>query len=194
MSSVTAGRRDRQSGDRRAEPGFSRDEHRAAASGGRAGTDGGPGGELGAAGPASAAGVGVSLQGRLRAGRSGGPILRIFPAASHRDHVMAACEGVVDLAATLFNVSGKELRSAGRSTLAVSRVRQIAMYVAHVTLGFTMANVGQGFGRDRTTVLHACHLVEDMREDAEFDDIVARVEQVVAAAFGGRLHQGRSAG
>lgn len=190
MSSVTAGRRDRQSGDRRAEPGFSRDEHRAAASGGRAGTDGGPG----EARPSGGTGAGVSLQGRLRAGRSGGPILRIFPAASHRDHVMAACEGVVDLAATLFNVSGKELRSAGRSTLAVSRVRQIAMYVAHVTLGFTMANVGQGFGRDRTTVLHACHLVEDMREDAEFDDIVARVEQVVAAAFGGRLHQGRSAG
>lgn len=97
---------------------------------------------------------------------------------------MAACEGVIDIAAALFNVSGKDLRGPGRSTLAVSRVRQIAMYVAHVTLRFTMGDVGQGFGRDRTTVLHACHQIEDLREDAEFDDIVARVEQVVAAAFG----------
>ena len=100
---------------------------------------------------------------------------------------MAACEGMIDLAAALFNVSSKELRSPGRSTLAVSRVRQIAMYVTHVTLRFTMGEVGQGFGRDRTTVLHACHQIEDLREDAEFDEIVARVEQVVAVAFDAHL-------
>ncbi|MCO5147028.1 MAG: chromosomal replication initiator DnaA [Aquamicrobium sp.] len=103
-----------------------------------------------------------------------------------RDHVLAACEGVIDIAAILFNVSGKDLRSPRRSTLAVSRVRQIAMYAAHVRLGFTMGEVGLGFGRDRTTVLHACHQIEDLREDEEFDDIVARVEQVVAVAFGKR--------
>ncbi|MCL4785146.1 MAG: hypothetical protein KJZ70_19130, partial [Bryobacterales bacterium] len=68
-----------------------------------------------------------------------------------RERVLAACEGVIDIAAILFNVSGKELRSPGRSTLAVSRVRQIAMYAAHVRLGFTMGEVGLGFGRDRTT-------------------------------------------
>lgn len=103
-----------------------------------------------------------------------------------RDRVLAACEGVIDIAAILFNVSGKDLRSAHRSTLAVSRVRQIAMYAAHVRLGFTMGEVGLGFGRDRTTVLHACHQIEDLREDEEFDDIVARVEQVIAVAFGKR--------
>jgi len=103
-----------------------------------------------------------------------------------RDQVLAACEGVIDIAAILFNVSGKDLRGPGRSTFAVSRVRQIAMYAAHVRLGFTMAEVGLGFGRDRTTVLHACHQIEDLREDAEFDDIVARVEQVIAVAFGTR--------
>lgn len=141
----------------------------------------------GGAAAGSAAGLApgsrLSLQARLRAGKAG-PVLRLFPSASHRDHVVAACDGVIDIAATLFDVSGKDLRGPGRSTLAVSRVRQIAMYVAHVTLGFTMANVGQGFGRDRTTVLHACHQIEDMREDEEFDGIVARVEQVIAAAFG----------
>ena len=37
------------------------------------------------------------------------------------------------------------------------------MYVAHVVLSLNMTDIGRGFGRDRTTVLHACHLVEDSR-------------------------------
>ena len=96
---------------------------------------------------------------------------------------VAVCDGVIDIAAALFNVSGKELRHAGRSPLAISRVRQIAMYVTHVALGFTMRDVGLGFSRDRTTVLHACHQIEDMRDDDDFDSIVAMVERVVRAAF-----------
>ena len=96
----------------------------------------------------------------------------------------AVCDGVIDIAAALFNVSGRELRHPGRSGLGVARVRQIAMYVTHVSLGLSMRDVGQGFGRDRTTVLHACHLIEDMRDDAEFDGIVAMAERVVRAVFG----------
>ena len=101
-----------------------------------------------------------------------------------RDRMMATCDGVVDIAAALFNVSSKELRGPDRCSLAVARVRQIAMYVTHVTLGISMRDVGQGFGRDRTTVLHACHLIEDMRDDLEFDRVVAMVERVIRAAFG----------
>ena len=100
-----------------------------------------------------------------------------------KDRIAVACDGVIDLAAALFNVSGKELREPGRSALSVSRVRQIAMYVVHCELGLSMRDVGEGFGRDRTTVLHACHLIEDMRDDEEFDGIVARVERVVAMIF-----------
>lgn len=101
-----------------------------------------------------------------------------------RDRVPAACDGVIDIVAALFNVSGRELRHPGRSTLGVARVRQIAMYVTHVSLGLSMREVGQGFCRDRTTVLHACHLVEDLRDDDEFDRIVAMAERVVGTVFG----------
>lgn len=100
------------------------------------------------------------------------------------EHAAETCDGVIDIAAALFNVSGKELRHPGRSTLSVSRVRQIAMYVTHVSLGLSMREVGHGFGRDRTTVLYACHQIEDMRDDTEFDAIVGMVERVVTAAFG----------
>ncbi len=100
------------------------------------------------------------------------------------ERVAAICDAVIDLAAALFNVSGRELRQPGRSTKQISRVRQVAMYTSHVTLGLSMAEVGAGFGRDRTTVLHACHLIEDLRDDPVFDQVVGQTERVMKAAFG----------
>ena len=99
------------------------------------------------------------------------------------ESAIAACDGIIDLLAIFFNVSGRQLRSAGRTALPIARVRQIGMYIAHVTLGMKMTAVGAGFGRDKSTVVHACHTIEDMRDDEEFDGIVARVERLVAIAF-----------
>lgn len=103
--------------------------------------------------------------------------------AVNDERVADICEGVMDLAAALFNVSGRELRSPGRSSTSVARVRQIGMYVAHVVLRLNMTEIGRGFGRDRTTVMHACHMIEDMREDPDFDQIIVMAERVTAAAF-----------
>lgn len=99
------------------------------------------------------------------------------------ERTIGSCDCVIDIAAALFNVSGKELRRSGRTNLDVTRVRQIAMYVCHVVLRLSMSDVGRGFGRDRTTVLHACHLVEDMRDDEDFDRVVGMMERVARAAF-----------
>ena len=106
---------------------------------------------------------------------------------AREERAIELCESMIDVVAALFNVSGKELRKPGRSTLGVSRVRQIAMYVAHVTLQLNMTDIGRGFGRDRTTVVHACHLVEDLRDDEDFDRMVAVTERVASAAFGPRI-------
>lgn len=99
------------------------------------------------------------------------------------------CECVIDIVAALFGVSSKELRRPGRSTTSISRVRQVGMYVAHVILQLNMTEVGRGFGRDRTTVQHACHLVEDLRDDVEFDQLVLMTERVTEAAFRSRLER-----
>ncbi|MCO6048617.1 chromosomal replication initiator DnaA [Mesorhizobium sp. RP14(2022)] len=112
------------------------------------------------------------------------------PQPKKRDErVLSLCEGMIDIAAALFSVSGRELRRGGRRSLPVARVRQIAMYVAHTVLGLSMKEVGRGFGRDRTTVLHACHLVEDMRDEEEFDRHVVLTERVAMAAFRDRLER-----
>jgi len=103
------------------------------------------------------------------------------------ERAIELCESLIDIVAALFNVPGKELRRTGRTNLDVARVRQIAMYVAHVVLRLPMHDIGRGFGRDRTTVMYACHTIEDMRDMEEFDLIVAMVERVVLAAFRDRL-------
>lgn len=108
-------------------------------------------------------------------------------ASRRRECAIELCECMIDIAAELFNVSSKEIRLPGRSTLPVSRVRQVAMYVSHVVLRLTMSDVGVGFGRDRTTVQHACQVIEDLRDEREFDLLVAKVERVAAIALRNRL-------
>lgn len=56
------------------------------------------------------------------------------------------------------------------------------MYLAHVVFGASLAEIGLAFGRDRTTVSHACGLIEDLRDDPAFDADLERLEQVLLAA------------
>ena len=112
------------------------------------------------------------------------PDAAFHASSKRRDEVtQEMCECLIDIVAALFSVSSKELRKPGRTSDSVSRVRQIAMYVAHVVLRLTQGEVGRGFGRDRTTVIHACHIVEDLRDEAEFDRTVLMVERIAHAAF-----------
>ena len=55
------------------------------------------------------------------------------------------------------------------------------MYLAHVACGLSLTEVGQVFARDRTTVAHACGLVEDLRDDPAFDRSLELLEGVMRA-------------
>ncbi|MDB5542425.1 MAG: DNA-binding protein [Devosia sp.] len=69
-----------------------------------------------------------------------------------------------------------------RCTADVALARQLAMYLMHVAFGRLYADVGRFFGRDRTTVSHACAVIEELREAPEFEEIVARLEAALADA------------
>lgn len=69
----------------------------------------------------------------------------------------------------VFDVDISDISSATRGKKQVALARQVAMYLAHITCGLTLTETGQLFMRDRTTVAHACSLVEDRRDDASFD-------------------------
>ena len=102
---------------------------------------------------------------------------------SRRDEVMETCEAMQDILAACFSVSGRELRAQGRTRAEICRVRQIGMYVAHVIAGLSMIEVGLGFQRDRSTVAHACHLIEDLRDDPDFERVIVMIERIAEAAF-----------
>jgi chromosomal replication initiation ATPase DnaA len=63
-----------------------------------------------------------------------------------------------------------------RGLAAVCETRQLAMYLVHVVLGRPQDEVGRLFGRQRSTVAHACHITEDRREAPEIEEQIARIE------------------
>lgn len=85
-------------------------------------------------------------------------------------------EGAV---ATVFTVPMAELRAQTRRKARTAFARQVAMYLAHVVCGLSLTEVGLLFGRDRTTVSHACAIVEDCRDDPSFDRLMEHLERAV---------------
>lgn len=66
----------------------------------------------------------------------------------------------------------------GKADIALAR--QLAMYLMHTHYRRIYSAVGRFFGRDRTTVSHACGVIEELREDPGFDTQVARLEAELA--------------
>jgi len=72
----------------------------------------------------------------------------------------------------VFGVDYAALSRFRRGRQPVSNARQVAMYVAHVACGMSLTDVGRLFGRDRTTVAHACLRTEMRRDDPRFDQAI----------------------
>jgi hypothetical protein len=81
-----------------------------------------------------------------------------------------------ELVARALDISIAEMRAPTRCRAPVAFARQVAMYLAHVTFGFSLSAVGRHFGRDRTTAAHACRQIEDRRDDPVFDMLLDRLE------------------
>jgi chromosomal replication initiation ATPase DnaA len=106
------------------------------------------------------------------------------PGKTRDEEVISICDGIIDILSACFSIPSAELRSFDRANAAAARLRQVGMYIAHVAVHLSMSEVAKGFARDRTTVVHACHLVEDLRDDVDFDKICTTVEKIARAAFG----------
>jgi hypothetical protein len=95
-----------------------------------------------------------------------------------------ACGIVRHLVDELLMLIGDRVQMRRDRRRALCHIRQIAMYVCHVSLGMPQSEIGEAFGRDRTTVGHACGVVEERRENAAFDDFVSTVERIANTVFG----------
>lgn len=86
------------------------------------------------------------------------------------------------------------LRAANRGCKPVALARQTAMYLAHVAFGLSLTRVGICFGRDRTTVRHACALIEDHRDDPGLEFGLTALEAALLAAMARLVDQPSEAG
>lgn len=93
--------------------------------------------------------------------------------------------------AQVFGVEHAALDTVTRGRANVALARQVAMYLAHVACGQSLTDVGRGFARDRTTVAHACAVIEDRRDDPSFDRALELLELVVQSLAAARHGPGR---
>lgn len=78
-----------------------------------------------------------------------------------------------------FGVTSHEVWAVTRGTPHIALARQVGMYLAHVAFELSLTDVGTLFVRDRTTVAHACTVVEDRRDDPLFDRVLDLMEHAV---------------
>lgn len=93
-----------------------------------------------------------------------------------------AAAAVVAIVARRRSIPLGRLLHRSRCEADIAEARQLAMYLVHVILGRTYSQVGQFFGRDRTTVAHACARIEDQRDSRSFDEEVAAFEEAIGAS------------
>jgi chromosomal replication initiation ATPase DnaA len=81
--------------------------------------------------------------------------------------------------AKVFGVDISHLRAESRGQAQVALARQVAMYLLHCAFSISLTDIGYIFCRDRTTVSHACKIIEDRRDEATFDYILNNLENIV---------------
>jgi chromosomal replication initiation ATPase DnaA len=90
---------------------------------------------------------------------------------------------VVLLVCNRLGISPQLLMHHSRCRSHIADARQLAMYLLHICTGKSMSEVGRFFGRDRTTVSHACNKIEDKRDDIKFDNFVTGLEDELDLLF-----------
>lgn len=88
-------------------------------------------------------------------------------------------ELVCSLVAYVLRLEREAMAGKTRGTATHARARQIAMYLCNVCFEMSLARIALAFNRDRSTVAHACHTVEDWRDDPEADAMITTMERAL---------------
>lgn len=87
--------------------------------------------------------------------------------------------------AQVYGVPVEEMRKPTRGRPHVARARQIAIYLTELVFLMSHSQLAREFGRDRSTIHHACHLIADMRgASSEFDSTLRWMESLLRRAAG----------
>lgn len=95
---------------------------------------------------------------------------------------------VIELVSSFFKVPVESLQGRTRGAAPICQARQICMYLLHTSLSISYPEIGNLFRRDRTTISHACMIVEDLRDDCDIDLNLTRLESIlgtIRSLYGG---------
>jgi hypothetical protein len=92
-------------------------------------------------------------------------------------------------------VSEAEILSIARGDVGAAFARQVAMYLCYTCAELSLSRVAAAFERDRTTVAHACRVIEERRDEPQFELWIGALETMLRDApmpgFGRALVQVR---
>jgi hypothetical protein len=94
------------------------------------------------------------------------------------------CQWVAFCVARDFGLDMAALLAPTRGAPRAAFARQVAMYLAHTGFALSLGIISRVFDRDRTTVSHACHVVEDGRDDIWLDCRLEALELFCRAGWG----------
>lgn len=95
------------------------------------------------------------------------------------DRTIPALVIVDELVARTYRMPRSALYADTRCRKTVAFARQVAMYLAHVSLSYPLKQIAGHYGRDRTTVAYACRVVEDRREEEETELLINSLESAL---------------
>jgi Bacterial dnaA protein helix-turn-helix len=110
------------------------------------------------------------------------PVVDLTPDLSHESRALRLI--IEQTVGYGFDLEPELLSFPSRGRARIALARQVSMYLAHVCLSFSLTQVGQLFERDRTTVAHACEVVEQRRDNQAFDLAITLLERVIRIMCG----------
>lgn len=84
---------------------------------------------------------------------------------------------ITDIVCDWFHISGEDIRSK-KKPKEIAYPRQIAMYLCRKLTEEPLTNIGNFFGRDHTTVIHACNKIQDDLDSSEGDNLRRSMEDL----------------
>jgi hypothetical protein len=94
------------------------------------------------------------------------------------------CQWVAFCVARDYGLNLAALFAPTRGAPRTAFARQVAMYLAHIGFELSFETISRVFDRDRTTVSHACHVVEDGRDDLWLDCRLEALELFCRSGWG----------
>jgi hypothetical protein len=113
----------------------------------------------------------------------GPPVFERYQPPAATLPVRIVCGIAAQITTEMVMIAGSRALERRDRRRALCHVRQIAMYACHTGLQLPHQDIASAFGCHRSSVSHACEIVERRRENPAFNDFVAAVERAVNSVF-----------